>query len=62
MHDSNFGKTRFNALKELMKKHKKANSQIRASANPMKFIQDNKNMSIRGLKGVAFSRGGTVKK
>lgn len=54
MHDPNFNKPRFSALKELMQKHKKANSQIKASANPMKFIKDHSNMSIKGKKGVAF--------
>jgi len=52
----------FQRLKDMLKKHRKANSELKASANPMKFIEDNKNMSIKGLKGVAFARGGLVKK
>lgn len=53
-HDENLGKPKFNHLNDMMKRHKKANSEIEASANPMKFIKDNKNMSIKGKKGVAF--------
>jgi hypothetical protein len=47
-------KQRFSHLKEMLKKHKKANSELEASKNPLKFIQANRNPSIRGLKGVAF--------
>ncbi len=53
-HDPELGKPKFNHLKEMMKKHRKAKSELQASKDPMKFIQDNKNMSIKGLKGVAF--------
>lgn len=54
MHDPNFNKPQFNLLKEMLKKHRKANSEAIASNNPMKFIRDNKNMSIKGAKGAAF--------
>jgi hypothetical protein len=62
MHDPNAFKSKFNALKDMLKKHKKANSELIASNNPMKFIQDNKNMSIKGLKGVALNKGGLIRK
>lgn len=45
----------------MLKKHKKAHAELEASKNPMKFIQDNKNMSIKGLRGVAFAKGGIVR-
>ena len=35
-------------------------SELIASRNPMKFIKDNKNMSIKNLHGVAFAEGGSV--
>lgn len=44
---------RFSHLNDMMKKHKKANSQAIASKNPMKFIKNNQSMSLKGLKGVA---------
>ncbi len=40
----------------------KANSELEASRNPMKFITKNKNPSISRLRGIAFSKGGIVKK
>lgn len=46
-------KQRFSHLKEMMKKHKKAQSELIASKDPMKFIRDNKSMSIKNKKGVA---------
>lgn len=53
MHDPKFGQPRFSALKELLKTHKKAQSQAIASRDPMGFIKANKSMDIRGKKGVA---------
>jgi hypothetical protein len=52
---------KFSKLKKMMGKPKKAMSELEASKDPMGFIEKNKNMSIKGLRGVAFSRGGTVK-
>lgn len=60
MHDSSYSKPKFSHLKEMLKRYKKASAGLEASRNPMKFIEDNKNPSIKGLRGVAFSRGGTV--
>lgn len=54
MHDPNFNKPKWGLLAEMLKKHKKAHAEIDASKNPMKFIKDNRNMSIKGSKGVAF--------
>lgn len=45
---------RFSHLKDMLKKHKRANAEIEASNDPMKFIEKNKNMSIKGRRGVAF--------
>lgn len=53
-HDPDLGKDRFMHLKDMLSKHKKAKSELEASKNPEKFMEKNKNMSIRGLKGVAF--------
>ncbi len=53
VHDEKFNQPRFSQLKELQKKHKKAHAELDASKNPMKFIADNKNMSIP-KKGIAF--------
>jgi hypothetical protein len=36
------------------KKKKKAQAEAQASKDPMKFMKENKNMSIKHLKGVAF--------
>ena len=55
-------KPRFSHLEDMVKKHKKAGSELAASKDPMKFIRDNKSPSIKGLKGVAFAHGGKVKK
>jgi len=54
-------KKRFSHLKELLGRHKKATAELVASHDPMKYIQDHKNMSIKGLHGVAFARGGMVR-
>ncbi len=53
-HDEHLGKPKFNHLKDLMKKHRKANSEIEASNNPQKFMDKMKNPSIKGKKGIAF--------
>lgn len=45
---------KFSHLSDMMKKHKKAGSELAASRDPMKFIKDNKNMSIKNKKGIAF--------
>lgn len=45
-------KEKYGRLKDLMKK--KAKSELNASKNPEKFMKENKNPSIKGLKGVAF--------
>jgi hypothetical protein len=55
-------KPKFSHLEEMIKKHKKAGSELQASKDPMKFIKDSKNMSIKNKKGVAFKDGGSVKK
>lgn len=48
-------KIRFEKTKQLFKKHaRKAMSELNASKNPEKFMEDNKNMSIKDAKGVAF--------
>lgn len=46
----------FKKLKGMFKKRPEgiAQSEAVASKNPEKFIKDNKNMSIKGRKGVAF--------
>lgn len=41
-------------LKAKQSKYGKATAELDASKNPMKFIKDNKNMSIKKLKGVAI--------
>jgi hypothetical protein len=55
-------KPNFSHLQDMMKKHKKAGSELAASRNPEKFMEKMKNPSIKGLKGVAFNAGGKVKK
>jgi hypothetical protein len=47
-------KKRFSRIKNLTQSKGKATAMSEASKDPMKFIQDTKNMSIKGLKGVAF--------
>lgn len=47
-------KDRFKRTKAMMVPKGKATAMSQASKDPMKFIQDTKNMSIKGLKGVAF--------
>jgi len=61
MRDPNFLKPKFSHLKDMMKRHKKASAEIEASNNPIKWMEDHKNMKITG-KGIAFARGGIVKK
>lgn len=55
------GGERFSHLKDMQAKHGKATAELDASKNPEKFMEKMKNPSINGLKGVAFSKGGTVK-
>lgn len=62
MHDPKVLKPRFSLLKEMLKKHKNQSAGMKASQNPMKYMEDHKNMSIGNAKGIAFSRGGLVKK
>lgn len=45
---------KFKKIKELMGRGQKATAELDASKNPMKYIQTHKNMSIKGLRGVAF--------
>jgi hypothetical protein len=40
--------------KSMQQPQGKATAELDASRNPMEFIKKNKNMSIGGLKGVAF--------
>ncbi len=51
-------KERFKKLKKMLNNKQsnygKATAELDASKNPMKFIADNKNMSIKGRKGVAI--------
>lgn len=49
-------KDQFKKLRALLQKKssRKATAELEASKNPMKFMKDNKNMSLRGLKGVGF--------
>lgn len=51
-------KERFKRLKKMLNNKQpnygKATAELDASKNPMKFLQDNKNMSLKGKKGVAF--------
>lgn len=54
VHDPDLGKDRFMHLKSMMKKHKRANSELEASANPQKFMDKMKNPSIKNKKGIAF--------
>lgn len=66
MHDPNFNKPKWSLLKELIKHHKQSLKNMKpmanggtipqreADRNPMGFMEANKNMSIRGRKGVAF--------
>lgn len=53
-HDEQLGKPKFNHLKELVKRHKKSNSEIKASNNPKEFLEKNKELNIKNRKGVAF--------
>ena len=53
---------KFSHIKEMMNKHKKAGSELEASKNPQKFMEKMKNPSIKGLRRVAFNKGGSVKK
>lgn len=40
-------------LKAKQSKYGKATAELDASKNPMKFIKDNKNFSLKGKKGIA---------
>lgn len=54
-------KPKFSHLEDMIKKHKKAGSELEASRNPQKFMEKMKNPSIKGLRGIAMNRGGKVK-
>jgi hypothetical protein len=45
-------KETYGRLKKMIKG--KANSELKASKNPKKFMEENKEPSIKGLKGIAF--------
>lgn len=53
---------KFQRLKEYLKKPEKrmvapegkATAELDASKNPLEFLKKNKNMSIKGKKGIAF--------
>lgn len=47
-------KDRFGRIKKLIQPDGKATAELDASKNPMAFMKANKNMSLRGKKGVAF--------
>jgi hypothetical protein len=48
-------KDKFYRIKKMWgKKGKKATAEKDASKNPKKFMEDNKEPSIKGLKGIAF--------
>lgn len=66
MRDPANSKPRFSHLKEMLKRHKKANNkataELEASKDPMGYIQKMKNPSINGLSGVAMYKGGIVRR
>lgn len=47
-------KERFSKTKKLMQPKGKATAEADASRDPMGFMERNKNMSLKGKKGVAF--------
>lgn len=47
-------KNHFKRLKESLKSRGKATAELDASKNPQKFMEQNKNPSIKNNKGVAF--------
>ncbi len=47
-------KDRFHKIKKSMEKKFKAHAEIEASENPIKFMKENKEPSLKGKKGVAF--------
>lgn len=47
-------KERFGKTKKLMQSKGKATAEADASRDPMGFMERNKNMSLKGKKGVAF--------
>lgn len=47
-------KKRFSKTKKMLEPKGKATAEKEASADPMKFMKDNKNMSLKGKRGVAF--------
>jgi hypothetical protein len=52
--DNKKKKNRFKRTKKMLQPPGKATAELEASKDPMGFLERNKNMSIRGLKGVAF--------
>lgn len=47
-------KDKFKRLKKMLGKGRKATAELDASRNPEKFMRENKNPSIKGLKGIAI--------
>lgn len=46
-------KSRFKRIKKLMQSKGKATAELDASKNPMKFMKDNIEPSLKGKKGIA---------
>ena len=51
---------KFKKIRKMMNKGGKATAELYASKNPMAWEKAHRNMSIQGLKGVAFYKGGKV--
>ena len=54
MEDLKPKKQRFKRLRTLLQPSGKATAELEASKDPEKFMKKMKNMSLKGLKGVAF--------
>lgn len=52
--DENEKFQKFKQLRKMIQVNRKAQSQRKASKNPKKFMEENKEPSIKNLKGVAF--------
>jgi len=52
--DNKKKKERFKRTKSLLQPPGKATAERDASKNPMKYLEEHKNMNIKGLKGIAF--------